>query len=1372
MFRLQKHNKLAPKLGERIDFQFSNFQALQVPKGWDKLLVSLISVETGKTIAKSSKAPVQNGTCQWTETLSESFWISQDDSSKYLEECLFKLVLSMGSARSGILGEATVNMAHYMISRASAPVSLPLRKCNYGTILQVQIHCLPPRTRFRKEESTYSNSHVEDQDAETRDMGTQSNGSIDSYTRGLKSPSSQDLGSTSHPGKVASMETSYSASASNHSFNSANGSLGMENFSPRTNSNGQRFNASVRRDIAGSVNSSLRGNYPVADNPSISNRSSFSSTVMLGSRDVGSPPVVAMSSLSNVLSSKNLLEAAEDTIEGLRDEAKMWERDARNLMLELDILSKKFADQSRKQADLEMELSAACMEKDGVKKEVEQLKHLLEESMARQTATEDSVFRSDSLVLIQKELEIEVKFQRELNADLASQLQRNQESNIELVSVLQELEETIVKQRAEIENLSVIELKFSDLEKTIQVNLEEKKKYKESIQLLEQALEEKMNELENERNLNRQSLLELEEDYKSKLSAEEEKVVSLEAKLNEKGADFIREAEFLREKVEELERDCNELTDENLELLCKLKVLKSNYTESEVEKFKLRIHHLEEELGKKVIKVDQTSKKISELFVQIETIFQQVNNFPMHVNSSCESSVDALVNVKKINISDPELWVEAIFIYLIELNKLLEVKIAESKEASRSCEGKMNEKNNAIEEAQKLLEDYTVKVQELEKEIAEGKSEVKKLEGNLLSKEEEVKFLGKCKMELEVQISLLGKEKQQLQENMEIALRESEITTKCLDELRNDLTVLSSSMDSQVSANKVLEKKSSELEKGKHELELHLFEVEEENVELSERVSSLESQLKHVSDERQSSQLELESSKSILLGLEDEIGKLRIVVEAQKLDLEQKLQESEYLKIKIRELQELNESLFEERNSLQKRNGELGKKEVELHENCRKLENELGEARMSLFDCSKKVEALEENLSLTMEEFSSKEKRLEAELNALIQEKGELKEKLVVEENLLNQIYLEKTAEVESLQKKVERLTKRASESEDERERIIKLESSLQEANSLANEKMAENEKMANFLSNYRSSEEKLKTAVNDLELKVTVSEYERQQLIGETVNLKAQLQKMAQFEDEILALKIKLKESKFEKEKLEALLKSISGEHEEMKAEKVSLVEKVSSLKKSMSEFEDCKNKKIALEEKLVKMERDPSSQEGELKNELTRIKRANKQYQRKVQQLEDEKDECLMRVQMLEKDLRSMEVAKPDRSKFGGRKGDSENSFNDGSPQSVGADHVAKVHLLENELAEALEANNKYKSQLQRLLSEGANSNSAAASKKPKAEGEITTTKLSLETELKELQDRYFQMSLKYAEVEAEREDLVMMLKASKSTGKGWFS
>jgi len=47
---------------------------------------------------------------------------------------------------------------------------------------------------------------------------------------------------------------------------------------------------------------------------------------------------------------------------------------------------------------------------------------------------------------------------------------------------------------------------------------------------------------------------------------------------------------------------------------------------------------------------------------------------------------------------------------------------------------------------------------------------------------------------------------------------------------------------------------------------------------------------------------------------------------------------------------------------------------------------------------------------------------------------------------------------------------------------------------------------------------------------------------------------------------------------------------------------------------------------------------------------------------------------------------------------------------------------------------------------------------------------TKSMLEAELRDIQERYFHMSLKYAEVEAEREELVMKLKATKK--KGWLS
>lgn len=81
-----------------------------------------------KKMIKSNKAPVSNATCsQWMETLSGFLWIPQDDSSNELEEILLKLVISMGSAMSGILGESVVNMASYKRSNVFSPVTLPLK---------------------------------------------------------------------------------------------------------------------------------------------------------------------------------------------------------------------------------------------------------------------------------------------------------------------------------------------------------------------------------------------------------------------------------------------------------------------------------------------------------------------------------------------------------------------------------------------------------------------------------------------------------------------------------------------------------------------------------------------------------------------------------------------------------------------------------------------------------------------------------------------------------------------------------------------------------------------------------------------------------------------------------------------------------------------------------------------------------------------------------------------------------------------------------------------------------------------------------------------------------------------------------------------
>lgn len=1489
MFKLHRHNKVA-RSGERIDFKLSQFQVLQVPKGWDKLFVSIISVETGKTVAKSSKGLVRNGTCQWKETLSEPIWVSQDGTSKEYEECLFKFVVAMGSARSGILGEATVNMASYMKTSASVPVSLPLKKCNYGTILQIKIHCQTPRTKLGDNESKEANSEMEDMSAEDHDIDNKSYGSDNTFSRSAESSSSKELASTAHPQELGSRETSFSASGSHNSLDSGEGSEGREIFFPRNNLREDSYNqVGVQgQGSTTSQNHALNGNYSVRD-PSLSNHSSFTSRAT-GSRNssqkynkkfVENSSPVAVSSLRNAGASKDLLIAAEDTIEELRAEAKMWERNARKLTLDLDLLRNEFLDHSKTQATLEMELSAACSERDGLKNEVQKLKLTMEESIVKQTQAIELRYHSEGVSHLQRELEYEIKFQKESNADLALQLKRSQEANVELVTVLQELEEIIEKQKIEIENVSLINSKSRDVENTIDGNLGEnrisEKNLQDSIQVLETALEVKNNEIEDERTLNNKRLLDIEENYKIMLCAKEKEIVSLEAKLseilkakhpedrdvNEGDANLIGEIRALKGKVQELEKDCDELTNENLDLILKLKESGEGHDDNSI-------------TGAQSCQ----SEFFSELTKSLQMAFSHVNrpwyNIPSVV-IGCDYSFDNIVNSKST---------DEILKLLVELNRLLEERIIVCEKVLKNSEAEIRQREEIVAETQKKLEDkleeknlYTSLQEHESKNDLEAKlSDIGNKLAEKTSEEKEIEILRNHQRELEAHISDLRNEKIQQQETMETIIRERNITSRCLDDLRNDLKQLSSSIDFHVSANQILERKSLELENAKDELELCLSELEEQNLQLSERISGLEGQLRYVTDEKESTRLKLENSMSDAMSLEDEIAQLRIELEVQNSYHKEKVQdmqtqlsevqdECEYLRSGKPELQDIIDGLIEECNYLKKSNGELVKQKLELHERSMYLEAELRRTHRCFLDCSNKVEGLEGKLSSMWEEIDLKEKSLTSQLDELLDESRKQKEKLVLEESLLSQMFLDKTVEVENLQSEVEQLKKQISATQDEMERIAsetsnevltlrsekaKLESSHQEIEyklkatkkelqSLSTEfempvknlmkeitsykqneevMMANNEKMSNLLDTLKSNDEKYKTRVNDLELKLTVSEYARQQLTEETDGMKVQLQKIANLQNEVFALRSEIEASNFEKRKLEASLYLISQDFEELKVEKTSLTEKISSLQKAEEELEECKRGRVALEERVLLMEGDLTAkgalcaQEGELRNELNRNKRENKQLQRKIQQIEEEKDKLMKRNQELDEGFKRMKqnlklskneiVKSTNQNRVNRRKpnpkisqvqeppktekesdsnrlarefeqGDKEERCEGENPCTAGADSVSRIQLLETELAEALQENNKNKFQLQRLMFEEQHAQ-AETPRKSSGEGEVVPkerferTKSSLESELRDLQDRYFHMSLKYAEVEAQREELVMKLKSG-NTGKKWF-
>ncbi|XP_022745383.1 flagellar attachment zone protein 1-like isoform X2 [Durio zibethinus] len=1642
MFRL--HKQKSDKSGNRLDFRFSSLQALQVPKGWDKLSVSIISVDTGKTITKSSKASVQNGNCRWTETFSESIWIARGDTSKVIDECLFKLVVAMGSSRSGFLGEATINLASYISSKSSIPLSLPLKRCNHGTVLQVKIQCLTPREKLRDEQWKDTDLYLENGSLEYDELENKSDVSDCTFTRSVGSSSNNHLEGSLHPRKMSSRETSFSASDSRNSFDSLDGSFNRENYFLH---NGVMSNLIGRQDLTGSQTSSSRGSYSF-NHSSRSNHSSFTPKVSTS----GSHPqnhredfnrvshLVPSSPRRNAGSSKHLLEAAEIKIGELRAEARMWEQNARKLMIDLENLQNEFFDQSKRQKSLEVALSTSRAECDCLKQEVEQVKILLESQM-KEAAAENLKFQTKNADYVQKEMEDEIKFQREEKANLALQLKKTQESNIELVSILQELEETIEKQKLEIDSLSSVKSEYEELEKddfgfegSWQINAdmqvsakqtikssysdgesgvvehqrrglhaenrnlelqfqllqESHGKLESTIQFLEKSLEEKNHEMEIEQGLRSQSLMDCEAEWRGKLAEKEEKIINLEMKLSEaldvqgsKEVDsekegnynLIKEIEALKLKVQELESDCTELTDENLELLFKLKESRKDHSatsnsllpdhpgENSLSRHEPEVTscNYEDELNKKPLTEvpsadllwvqslvvgnrcadlelqleafqDKASYLDGELSkcrateeeqeIEIVTLQQQLEHYQQ---TEIESKNQPSLAAREPRISESPAAVE-ISKLLAELDEQIQLSLDDLKQQHAlkshanpegicgSNDSQILKSTDLISQTQQVeiilnnffllkqffgekralgdeeyrkeatgsavsaddildkLEDYKLKElssckedSDLGMELSEKISKIEKLKSDNLLKEDELEALRHHQKELEAQVSSVLKDKRQLEENIEIMLRESALTAKCLDDLCSEMMVLTSNMDYQISDNNILVKKSSELESGKQELEVHLSELEEENIQLSERICGLEAQLRYLTDERESCRLELQNSESQAMNFKEEKIRLENEMEAQRVDMRQEMEEIQkqwlevqeeydYLKIVNPKLKATTESLIEECSMLQKANGELRKQKMELHKHCAVLEAELKESEKLFSNMANEVEALEEKYSMMLEEIASKEKAFNLGLKVL-QENMKQKEKIVLEEGLLNQKYLEKTTEVDNLQREVAQLTEQISATQDEKEKTaseavlevshlcadkVMLEAALQDVqgklkiseaklNALQVESeaeiqglkeelaaakqkqeilMADHEKLLDLLEDVKSNDEKLKGTVRGLELKLKVYEYENQQSAEEISSLKVQLQKTALLQDEILALKRTVSETKFENERLEASFQILTRDHEELKVERTLFVQKISNSQQALSELADCRCRKVALEEKVLRLLQGDltarealETQEAALKSELAQIRRENSQFQRKIKHLEEEKDECLKKAQCLEEELKQLKQGQCN-SQNGIEENnnplsceklftemdqgqhcldenhaqvDNNQNWSNEASQVKGVHLLSKIQNLQNDLAEALEANDMYKAQIKSLLSKEEsihpdvpeNSTGEEAARQDGCECKAS----AFETELKELRERYLEMSLKYAEVEDEREQLVMQLKAA-SGRKSWFS
>lgn len=747
----------------------------------------------------------------------------------------------------------------------------------------------------------------------------------------------------------------------------------------------------------------------------------------------------------------------------------MWEMNARKLLGDLEMLKTEFSYQSKKMTGLETDLSTAYVERDSLKKEVEQLTLSSGDPTVRQQTLEDSISQIECIPEIENSLKDELKFQKESNANLSLQLKKSQDANVELVSVLQELEETIEQQKHDIENLSSLPSKLSTLEKSLQLSeegnrifmqqieqLEESKKnLMAEVQEMEEALEDKIQDIEQIKIQNSKALSDIEMEYESKLSAKEEEISCLKARLLESvpetcnaetvsrdvpDADILKQIEELKEKIQELEMDCNELTNENLDLLFKLKEAKAY------------------------------SKDVG-------------------------ASKDLLSNMlhdQSFSSSDSEVS-----------NKLFRIFHSEDmlqEENGKKIRNDSHISTRELETSKSTLEE--VRIADQNNKLASKTSEMENLEASLSSKENEMWVLQKLLSELDAKVYHLEQEKLQLEEHIEDRIKER---THEMNLHRSDIEQENGQLSMRIS---VLEVQVNDLTNEQESLLSELESTRNQAAWLQEKIMEKQSEMDSSIEENKQLLITIENVEEECNSFEKINGYLR----EQKLELEEycslmgdRLRESgerfsdccgrvgllekkfylmlEDIASKEKDLtSELHGILDENRKQMEQGQSLLNQMQIEKMVEIQNLKLEIENLRLKLSAAYDEKERVASNASLEVSTLRADKAKLESAF-------GEAQSKLI----------LSKT-EVDNVQSQYE-------------QKLKDLTTELADFKIKMEMQVDEHKKFSKLVEDYKSKELKFKTTINALESKLLVTENERQQYMDESRNLNVRLQQTCQFE-------------------------------------------------------------------------------------------------------------------------------------------------------------------------------------------------------------------------------------------------------------------
>lgn len=404
-------------------------------------------------------------------------------------------------------------------------------------------------------------------------------------------------------------------------------------------------------------------------------------------------------SLKHSDSSKEYLEAAQETIEELRGESRMWEKTARKLKDDHDVLKKEISDHSKHCAEMDSE----C---DALKLEIKNLKLALDESYANQSKFELSKIQEEGEIHRKKEWEDEIRFQKESHTSLAHQLKKTQESNIELLAILQELEETIEDQKQEIENNS-------------------------------------------QRN-------------------------------NDMNTDLEKEVESLKSKIQDLERDCANLTEENFKLSV---IMKETTTVNEPKSNSLLL--FEEESENKEILIEGVDKETT-LTIQFHELEKKCNHLEVDLQFFKDKANDLGVKLQRSLLELEEQSVD-----LVGLQQELENQRDSSAASEKKLEAENVKLSQCLSGSERKFQGLSAILDASRQSEEILKADIEDMRRSMDGAQLREEHLEKTVNELELKIKASEYEIEQLKE--EISNLKS--TFQKIPDLQGEIKVLESSLE-------------------------------------------------------------------------------------------------------------------------------------------------------------------------------------------------------------------------------------------------------------------------------------------------------------------------------------------------------------------------------------------------------------------------------------------------------------------------------------------------------------------------------------------------------------------------------------------------